>query len=91
MMVLGRQKVDTRSVRLGQTGSQTVTLHLTSSNLTEWFLPRNNGMAIGRGAEHLTLLMDSPMAGWEMSAVTTELRSITFGFEPAHKWNGRLL
>lgn len=27
----------------------------------------------------------------EISVVTTELRFITFGFEPAHKWTGKLL
>lgn len=33
---------------LGKQEVKTAPLHLTSCNLTEWFLPRNNGMVIGR-------------------------------------------
>lgn len=59
----GRQRVDTRSMCLGQTGSETVLLHLTSCNLMEQFLSSNNGMVIGRERSIRLVLMDK--AGWD--------------------------
>lgn len=93
-----QQRVDTRSVCLGQTGSNRIWVYLTSCNLMERFLSGNNGMVIGREQRESQSLMNSVMAGWEsraaalqMSVVTTEPCFITSGFEPAHKWKGKLL
>lgn len=58
----GRQEVDTRSVGLGQTGSETVPLHLASCSPTEQFLCRNNGRVIA--VESLTRPVDGVLAGW---------------------------
>lgn len=40
-------RVDTRSACLGQTGSETLRLHLTSCNVRETFLSGHNGMVTG--------------------------------------------
>lgn len=55
-------RVDTRSVCLGQTGSKTVRLHLTSRNLMERFLSSNNGTV---DRKRLPGLMDSAITGWD--------------------------
>ena len=50
-----RQRLDTRSVRLGQTGSKIAPLPLTSYNLMERFLSSNNGDGDRKWAEYLSL------------------------------------
>lgn len=84
-MKSGQQRVDTRSVCLGQTGNKTALLHLTFSNLMEPVPVQPQWDDVRQGAECLTPLMDSETAGCGSQCcrgrnVSGDKRAVVYGF-----------